>query len=81
MKVILLGNLDLFKEMNSKSHHKIIGVINLVDSSKGQKVSLDILSFIMGGSVLLPFVIVAIINTNFVTDTVDFLFSLSENLD
>ncbi len=42
---------------------------------KGKK--LDVASFIISGSVLLLFVILALINANFVADMVDYLFGLS----
>lgn len=43
----------------------------------GKKASFDFPSFIISGSVLLLFVVVALINAEFVTNTVDYLFGIS----
>lgn len=48
-----------------------------MNSSKGNKHTLDIPSFIISGSVLLLFVIIALINADFIANTVDYLFGLS----
>ncbi len=48
-----------------------------MESSKGKKVSLDFASFILSGSALLLFVFIALINADFVADTVEYLFGLS----
>lgn len=48
-----------------------------MQSSKRKKASLDLPSFILSGSMLLLFVIVALINADFVANTVDYLFGLS----
>ncbi len=46
-------------------------------STSSKKASFDFPSFIISGSVLLLFVVVALINAEFVTNTVDYLFGLS----
>ncbi len=46
-------------------------------STNSKKASFDFPSFIISGSVLLLFVVVALINAEFVTNTVDYLFGLS----
>ncbi len=46
-------------------------------STNSKKSSFDFPSFIISGSVLLLFVVVALINAEFVTNTVDYLFGLS----
>ncbi|MGM8366376.1 BCCT family transporter [Virgibacillus sp. W0181] len=48
-----------------------------MENSKGTKTSLDLPSLIISGSVLLLFVIAALINAEFVANTVDYLFGLS----
>src|SRR5690625_2478998 len=48
-----------------------------MESSKGKKVSLDLPSFFISGGALLLFVLVALINADFVADSVDYLFGLS----
>lgn len=45
--------------------------------SKGKKVSLDLPSFFISGGALLLFVVIALINADFVADMVDYLFGLS----
>lgn len=49
----------------------------IMESSNRKKVSLDLPSFFISGGVLLLFVIIALINADFVADTVDYLFGLS----
>src|SRR5690625_4139256 len=46
-------------------------------SSKRKKASFDLPSFIISGSILLLFVIISLINAEFVTNAVDYLFGLS----
>src|SRR5699024_1123508 len=45
--------------------------------SPKKKVSLDLPTFIISGGVLILFVIIALINADFVADMVDYLFGLS----
>src|SRR5699024_2458943 len=50
---------------------------NLMLGSKGKKDSLDLPSFLISGGALLLFVIIALINADFVADSVDYLFGIS----
>lgn len=48
-----------------------------MESSKGKKVSLDLPSFFISGGALLLFVLIALINADFVAEMVHYLFGLS----
>src|SRR5690625_2365438 len=51
--------------------------LNLMFGSKEKKSSLDLPSFLISGGVLILFVIIALINADFVAGTVDYLFGIS----